>query len=79
MLAEQRVVSERAAKPEMRLASVGMKGADTTTPNGVIVADKPIRPGVVPCRSKLDSTTSTIDVVVIDHVKHRHLITARVA
>jgi hypothetical protein len=30
-----------------------MKGADTMKPSGVIAADKPIRPGVVPCRSRM--------------------------
>ncbi|KQY02728.1 hypothetical protein ASD36_16425 [Rhizobium sp. Root1334] len=38
--------------PPMRRTSAGTNGADTTKPNGVIAADKPIRPDGVPCRSK---------------------------
>ena len=39
--------------PPTRRTSAGMKGADTMKPSGVIAADKPIRPGVVPCRSRM--------------------------
>ncbi len=36
-----------------RRASAGMNGAETMKPSGVIAAERPIRPGVVPCRSRM--------------------------
>ena len=47
---EHRIASRAAPT---RLASTGIKGAETMKPSGVIAADRPIRPGVVPCRSRM--------------------------
>jgi len=47
---EHRIASRAAPK---RRVNAGMTGEDTMKPSGVIAADRPIRPGVVPCLSRM--------------------------